>query len=375
MRRAEPSIRHVLMTADAVGGVWTYALDLARELAGHGVRVSLVVMGPTPSASQRDEVAAVPGASLLERACALEWMDRPWSEVDAAGPWLLDLERQLQPDVVHLNGYCHAALAWAAPVLVAGHSCVLSWWRAVHGGDPPACWDEYAGRVAGGLRAAGLVVAPTADMLARLQLHYGPLRRGRVIANGRAAGAAAPPARKEPFVLTAGRLWDQAKNVEAVAAVAGRVPWPVYIAGETTHPATDQSADAGAASGAARWLGRLSAPDLAAWMARASIFALPVRYEPFGLSAVEAALAGCALVLGDIRSQREVWRDAACFVPPDNRRALAAAIERLAGDRDVRAQMSARARLRALELTPDRMAREYLSAYDDVVRAARPLPA
>ncbi len=32
---------------------------------------------------------------------------------------------------------------------------------------------------------------------------------------------------------------------------------------------------------------------------------LPARYEPFGLSVLEAALSGCALVLGDIPSLRE----------------------------------------------------------------------
>ena len=57
------------------------------------------------------------------------------------------------------------------------------------------------------------------------------------------------------------------------------------------------------------------------WLRRATIFALPARYEPFGLSALEAGLAGCALVLGDI-PMREVWHDAAMFVPPEQPAAL-----------------------------------------------------
>ncbi len=65
---------------------------------------------------------------------------------------------------------------------------------------------------------------------------------------------------------------------------------------------------------------------MAGWLGRASIFALPARYEPFGLLPLEAALSGCALVLGDIPSLREVWGDAAWFVPPDDRDALTAAI-------------------------------------------------
>ena len=50
----------VLMTTDAVGGVWTYTLDLAVGLAEDGVDVVLVVMGPPPTAGQRAQLAATP---------------------------------------------------------------------------------------------------------------------------------------------------------------------------------------------------------------------------------------------------------------------------------------------------------------------------
>ena len=47
---------HVLMTTDAVGGVWTYSLTLARALGARGVGVTLAVVGPEPSAAQVAEV-------------------------------------------------------------------------------------------------------------------------------------------------------------------------------------------------------------------------------------------------------------------------------------------------------------------------------
>ena len=50
---------YVLMTADSVGGVWTYALDLARELAGQGTRVTLAVLGPSPHPDQAAAAAAI----------------------------------------------------------------------------------------------------------------------------------------------------------------------------------------------------------------------------------------------------------------------------------------------------------------------------
>ncbi len=56
-------------------------------------------------------------------------------------------------------------------------------------------------------------------------------------------------------------------------------------------------------------VGRLGPEEMREQYARAAIFAHPARYEPFGLSVLEAALSGCALVLGDISSLRELWRE------------------------------------------------------------------
>ena len=44
------------------------------------------------------------------------------------------------------------------------------------------------------------------------------------------------------------------------------------------------------------------------------IFVSVSRYEPFGLAVLEAAHAGCALVLSDIPTFRELWQGAASFV-------------------------------------------------------------
>src|SRR3954465_7198918 len=77
--------RRILMTADTVGGVWTYALELARALARHDVSVTLATMGPLPSARQSREAAELPNLELVSTNWKLEWMDDPWRDVDAAG--------------------------------------------------------------------------------------------------------------------------------------------------------------------------------------------------------------------------------------------------------------------------------------------------
>jgi glycosyltransferase involved in cell wall biosynthesis len=110
-------------------------------------------------------------------------------------------------------------------------------------------------------------------------------------------------------------------------------------------------------------LGELDPAALAAELGRASIFAAPARYEPFGQGALEAALAGCALVLGDVASLREVWGDAAMFVAPDDHDALRAALAALIEDPARRRSLAAQARTRALSFSPARMVDAYLAAY------------
>lgn len=354
----------ILMTTDTVGGVWTYSLELSQALAAQGVAVALATMGAPLRDDQRAQAEAV-GVELHPSAYRLEWMDEPWDDVAEAGEWLLDLERTVAPDLVHLNGYAHGALPWSAPKLIVAHSCVCSWWQAVHGEQPPAEWDRYRDAVARGLAAADLVLAPTWAMLAGLECCHGPLPRIGVIPNGRRAEAFMP-GEKEPMVFSAGRFWDQAKNLAALKAAAPRIAWPVYVAGETTHDDA-QAQDVQA-------LGRLGAEGIAHWLGRASVYALPARYEPFGLSALEAGLAGCALVLGDLPSLREVWGDAAMYVPPEEPDALAAAVNALAEDEARRTRLARAAHERAKTFTPQRMASAYQRAYRILLkRAAGPV--
>jgi glycosyltransferase involved in cell wall biosynthesis len=173
-----------------------------------------------------------------------------------------------------------------------------------------------------------------------------------VIPNGRRPRSR--QATKEPLVLAAGRVWDEAKNLRALERIAPSLPWPVVLVGDGSR------------------IGRVRDAQVADAMSRASIFALPAYYEPFGLSALEAALAGCALVLGEIPSLREVWAQAAVFVDPADNGALFAALNRLIGDGELRARYAAAARERAALYSVDAMADRYVEAYKRVL-ASEPL--
>jgi glycogen synthase len=354
--------RRVLMTADAVGGVWTHALELARGLAEAGTEVMLVVIGPEPSADQRDEAIAIPGLVLLVPKLALEWQDRAGPLGEEARRRLLGFEEAFRPDLVHCNGFREAAAGFRAPVVVAAHSCVRTWWTACQGGELPVEWAAYEQGAKAGLAAAATVVAPTSAFLAEFRSAWGPLPSSRVIANGVDLNLPAPP-RRRPVILAAGRLWDEAKNAAALARVAPELPWPVLMAGE---------APPGGLVGSVRCLGRLGRPELHRQMAGAAIFASPARYEPFGLAALEAARAGCALVLGNLPSLVEVWGDAARFVPPDDAQALRRTLLDLIEDQDALLGLQQAAWQRARAFSRRRMVEGHLALYATILSGDAP---
>ncbi|MFH5803712.1 glycosyltransferase family 4 protein [Alienimonas sp. DA493] len=358
----------VLMTADTCGGVWTQAVELCRGLSERGHAVALATSGGLPTDDQRAAVAALPRVALRPTNFKLEWMPDAAAEVRAFGETLLRLCEATAPDVVHLNEFSHGALDFRAggrrvPTLVVGHSDVLSWHAAVRGSDAGPEWDGYRRAVRAGLAGADLVAAPTAWMLDELKARFGPFAASTVLTNGLGAAPevrtseAPADADREPFVFSAGRYWDEGKNVAALGAVAERLDWPVRLAG---LPAPDGEATPPAG---VRFLGRLSSDEIAAQYAIAGLYCLPAKYEPFGLTPLEAARGGCPLVLGDCASLREVWGDAAAFVPPDDREALARTLNRLIRDPAARRDLAARAARRAARLTRTAMTDAYLAAY------------
>lgn len=346
----------ILMTTDTVGGVWTYSLELCRALPG--VEFHLVTMGAYMSKGQRAEIEALNNVKVYETQYALEWMENPWEDIDASGEWLLSLEGMLKPDIVHLNAYSYGALPFRAPKVVVAHSDVFSWWTAVKGEAPPREWTQYYVRVQAGLQGADLVVAPSKAKLRCIQEIYGALEHTKVIYNGRAKEVFYKKD-KEPYVLTMGRVWDEAKNIRLLVDAAPQAGCEVRIAGDQqfAHNSVDVE------SGNTLYLGKLDTPRVAEELAAASVYVLPAKYEPFGLSALEAAYSGCALVLGDIPSLREIWGFAAIYVDTADETSLAKTISDLMNNKKKREEYGKRAETRSRLYGAVTMAAAYAQVY------------
>jgi glycosyltransferase involved in cell wall biosynthesis len=219
----------------------------------------------------------------------------------------------------------------------------------VHGGALPPDLAWRAAAAADGLAAADAVITPSASYAAELRDCYRLGRCIHVIPNGRQPVLGRGTRR--PFALTAGRLWDEGKGVSTLDAAARLIPQPVYAAGPLIGPH-----GATAAYPYLNLLGSLDEMMLANWYAKAAVFASVSRYEPFGLAVLEAAQAGCALVLSEIPTFRELWGGAAVFVPVDDPVALAGALQRTLGNAAEATRLGALAQERAARFDPGRMA-------------------
>jgi glycosyltransferase involved in cell wall biosynthesis len=353
---------HVLMTADAVGGVWQYALDLADGLRAHDVRTTIAVLGPAPSADQR-AMAEAAGADLVTTGLPLDWTASHQGEVKEAGYAVARLATQIRPDLVHLNTPALASDArFDVPVVAACHSCVATWWHSVKNSPLP---DDFAWRtnlVRQGYAAANRLLAPTLAFAQATVEAYGLAHPPTVVRNGRRGVQEQAGSQGRAFVFTAGRLWDEGKNFAAIDRVAARLSIPVLAAGPLQGPNGVRIE-----AHHARPLGRLSDEEVARHLGEQPIFVSTALYEPFGLAVLEAAQAGCALVLSDIPTFRELWGGAALFVDPRDESEAAAAIERLVQDPDAQAVLGRAARKRAEAYSVEAMTEGVLRAYRSVL--------
>ncbi len=131
------------------------------------------------------------------------------------------------------------------------------------------------------------------------------------------------------FVLYAGRI-EPRKGVLGLVRGAKRAGLPLVVVGETVpgHEAY-ASLCRGEAGPSARWLGRLvpDDPRLASAFSAARVFALPSFFETPGLAALEAALAGSAVVITPFGSTREYFGDLVDYARPDRPREIARSLK------------------------------------------------
>jgi glycosyltransferase involved in cell wall biosynthesis len=363
----------VLLTTDVVGGVWGFTEELVDALVARGHQVALTALGDEPAPAHRAWVARRPWLEFDALPCPLEWQPEPEPGLTRSVDALRQICDRVEPDVIHLNQYFYGAHDLGAPCVVTAHSDSVSWWHVVQREEPPddPWFRRYRRWVEAGLAGAQVRTAPSAWMAREAERHY-EAESVCAIHNARMPGRFLAPAGARPRrVLTAGRLWDEGKGALDLAAAAPALAADdidVVAAGPVRHPGGGR--DFTLPRPCLRWAGILGRPELRVLLSTSAVYAGTSFYEPFGLAPLEAALAGCALLLADIPTFRELWDGSAAFYAPGDSAGLAQAARWLLRDEKQRRALAQSAQARALaRYTPDRLARDYELVYQQARRA------
>lgn len=356
---------HILVTADTIGGVWTYTRELVTGLVRRGKQVTLVSFGNIPTAAQTRWMDGLKNLDYRPTAFKLEWMLDSEADMIASAQYLQAVVEESKPDLLHFSQYYYGALECDVPRVVVAHSDVVSWWMAVQRKQPPETdWVRWYRRIVSrGLQSATAVVAPSRWMLEQTVLNHGKPAAGSVIYNGRTPALFNPHMTKEENIVTVGRLWDSGKNVSLL--LRQELSAPVHIVGSNQHPETQGDIfSAEAISPNVHLEPEQDEKQLAQTLGRAGIYAATSQYEPFGLAPLEAALSRCALVASDIAPFRELWDGAAVFFRNNDAQSLHDAVELLVRDPNLRRHQANLAYRRAQQLFPaERMVDDYLGLY------------
>lgn len=357
----------ILMTTDTVGGVWTYTRELVLGLLDKPeISIALVTLGGTPTGEQTlwmDLTSATFGErfQFVSTDFPLEWQERNAGAYRDAEPLLLKLAAEFRPDVLHSSQFCFGALPIAALKCIVAHSDVISWHSWVKGREPAESpWlRTYLALCRDGVRATDVMIAPSAGAFDDLEHSFPSRAGGKWIHNGIDVEVPAAGERRLQ-AITAGRLWDEAKNVPILAEVES--PMPILIAGSRQHEAASLSMRN---PGTLRFCGSLSHAALLDQLAHSSIYIVTSSYEPFGYAAVEAARCGCAVVANDIATQREIWADGALYFR--DAQELSQLLQLLATDADALAEAQRRSMQQSMQYTRQAMAEAYFDFYQAVL--------
>lgn len=363
---------HVLVTADTIGGVWTYTAELVTGLVSRGHRVTLVSLGEIPTAEQTEWMEPLRNLDFRPTGFRLEWMQDAEEDLRASAEFIRGVVDEVKPDLIHSSQFCYGSLDVPVPRIVVAHSCVLSWWDRVHDKPPKNNrWiNGYRDIVTRGIEGADLVAAPSRWMLEQVTLHYARPKVGTVVYNGRSPERFVTAESKREMALCVGRLWDSGKNVALLLNT--ELPMTTWIIGSERHPESQaQQALEGIDRNPRLHLkGPQSESALRQLYSRASIYIATSRYEPFGLAPLEAALSRCALVMNDIPTFRELWGDSALYFRYNDAHSLSQVLRQLAADQELLHTYAHLAHERAMKrFTCERMVSDYLDLYASLVPA------
>ncbi|HET9427623.1 MAG TPA: glycosyltransferase, partial [Allosphingosinicella sp.] len=266
----------LLIAAEADPSRWSLQVSLARALSELDIRTFLIPTRFGLDDRQREEAAAVPDLVLIEPGLGLDPGEADPARLMDARLRLADLARALDIDLVQVDQPALADARFPCPVVALHLGCPVTRWEAVHDGPLP---DPFAWRselIRAGLDAADVVICPSLAHAQRVKTRFALRDLPFVVHPGRAPLAVRGSAQHD-YVLTAGPLWDESRNLAVLDAAAGRIGVPVRAAGPVRSPKGDE-----VIFDNLHCLGNLGEEEISRWLSARPVFVSTALYDPLG---------------------------------------------------------------------------------------------
>lgn len=343
-------------------GISTFITNLARELIALG-EVELIWLGDPDLAPPGTTAAVAMGRS-------------PYPLLD--GPLGRARVRRLRPDVMHFTANTGWGRPGPVPYVLTLHDLIFLKRRSRRGSLRQAIGHAYERRLLGhALRAAAVVAVPSQTVADQVCARFGPVAAPRVILEGVAAPArpaGALPPEGTYIVAFAGRD-PRKRTADVVEAWRGLGETPirlVLLASAGLPPGLRESLSPDLRGGRVELIDHVPRERLWAILEGALALAYPSDDEGFGLPVIEGMAAGTPVLGGLAPAIREIGGDGLVRLDPNHVPAsLAAAIQRLHADSELRAAIVNRGLDRAAQFTWRRTAAAYLELYRAAIAARR----
>ncbi|MGA8025820.1 MAG: glycosyltransferase family 1 protein [Bryobacteraceae bacterium] len=175
---------------------------------------------------------------------------------------------------------------------------------------------------------------------------------------------------REKLILFIGALQAR-KNITCLVEAFERVPadWRLILAGAEGYQAESilRRIEASACRDRIQAIGYVAPAELDTLYFRASIFAFPSLDEGFGIPVLEAMAHGLPVITSNRPALLEVAGDAALAIDPYSTEELAATLNRLIRDDELRAKLSVLGRSRAQLFTWEKAVRATYAIYKEVL--------
>lgn len=375
----------VCLVGELTGGVGVYGRNLIRGLTALGVELS--VLTGAPEANSLETSAAVQAIPVQKYTGRGRWLPQARAFADGVAQlpanvelvhftdarFALFADKRRLPTVGTMNDYFYAITGWFSGV---GSRQLYRDWGARH-----AYYNltrVLEGPCLRSLDGVICIAQAVADVLA--SSYVIPASRLHVVHYGIEWGKAAGPLElgPGPVILFAGGNF-QRKGLEVLAraspSILEKFPNARFV---VLGSSPDQALMEGVCRslgvrGAFDFVGQVDYPTLYAYYLRASLFTMPSLLEAFGIPFLEAMHCGVPVVASDSPGPTEYLRHGEnCFIAPrGNAIVLAEHIITLLSDSSQRDRLVQGGRRTAEGFTVEKMARQTLSVYRQVLEARR----